>query len=332
MIYYYLWQLGSIFQARKFLKTQKIDIVHHLTGGMDWMPSGLSFLGLPFLWGPVGSENIHPVIFDSLPFTLRIKETFRKLVQNLGRHVDPFVRVTGNKAKIILSHTPHNLPSRNQNKILPYMQTGISPTGRFVKMKVSFERGDGFSVVYAGELIHWKGASFAIDAFLNFARSNKRARLKMFGDGPLRRQLQQKVGKSGLGGQVEFRGKVPMDVLIEELDQGDVFLYPSYHHGLATVVLQAMLTGLPVICLEGDAIGRTIGSECGITVPLNKHEDFIHGLSEALSLIHSDESLRVALAKRGREVAINTYSYQTIGAGYDDIYRKLSEKTGDGKP
>ena len=49
LIYYYLWQLGSIFQARKFLKTQKIDIVHHLTGGMDWMPSGLALVPSLFM-------------------------------------------------------------------------------------------------------------------------------------------------------------------------------------------------------------------------------------------------------------------------------------------
>ena len=171
-----------------------------------------------------------------------------------------------------------------------------------------------------------------MDAFLSFARCNKNARLKIFGDGPLRGQLLRKLEKSGLGGQVEMRGKVPMDVLVEELTRGDVFLYPSYHHGLATVVLQAMLTGLPVICLEGDATGRIAGSECGITVPVSKNEDFIQGLSEALSRIHSNESLRVDLAKRAREVVIKTYSYQTIGTGYDDIYRRLSETTGYGEP
>jgi glycosyltransferase involved in cell wall biosynthesis len=114
-----------------------------------------------------------------------------------------------------------------------------------------------------------------------------------------------------------------MDALVEELSRADVFLYPSYHHGLATVVLQAMLTGLPVVCLEGDATGRIIGSECGVTVSLNRGTDFIRGLSDALSRLYEDEVLRVTLARRARERAANNYSYQAIVAGYHDVYTKL---------
>lgn len=325
LIYYYLWQLGSFFEARRFLKTHEIYLVHHLTGGMDWMPSGLALLGLPFLWGPVGSETTHPVILKTLPFSVRLKELFRKGVLFYGRQLDPFVRLTGRRAKIILSHTPENLPRRYADKVIPYVQTGINPTVRFAKQKSFLGRGDKFTVIYAGELIHWKGASYALDAFISFARGCKESCLIMIGDGSLRHQLEKKVEQSGVAKQVEFLGKVSMERLIEELPRGDVFLYPCYHHGLATIVLQAMLTGLPVICLEGDAIGRTVGSECGITVPLNKSTDFIPMIADALSRLNEDEALRVILAKRAREKTMDTYSYQVVSAGYDEIYRRVLE-------
>ncbi len=324
LIYYYLWQIGSVFAARRFLKKQQIDLVHHLTGGMDWMPSGLALLGLPFVWGPVGSEEIPSVILRTLPFKMRLKEILRRAIKFYGRHIDPFVFLTGRRAHIILSHTPENLPNRYGQKIVPYIQTGIHPTERFARIKESFERGKVLTVIYAGELIHWKGAAYAMDAFLAFARGKSDARLMMIGDGPLRAELRQKTARSGLDDQIEFRGKMPMAELIDTIRSGDIFLYPSYHHGLATVVLQAMLTGLPVVCLQGDAIGRAVGSECGVTVSLNKDGTFIHGLSDALSHLYADESLRVTLAKRAQEVALDSYSYQAIGAGYEEIYRKLS--------
>lgn len=325
LIYYYLWQIGTIFAARRFLKKQQIDLVHHLTGGMDWMPSGLALLGLPFVWGPVGSEEIPPVILQTLPLKVRLKEMLRKAVLFYGRYIDPFVRLTGRRAYIILSHTPENLPKRYGQKIVPYVQTGIHPTERFARMKESFARGKVLTVIYAGELLHWKGAVYAVDAFLSFARDRHEVRLLMMGDGPLRAELQQKADRSGLGNQIEFRGKVPMTELIDTLARGDIFLYPSYHHGLATVVLQAMLTGLPVVCLEGDAIGRTVGSDCGLTVPLSKNKNFIQGLSAALSHLYADEVMRAGLAKRAQEVAISSYSYQAIGSGYEALYRNLLE-------
>lgn len=323
LIYYYLWQIGSFFQARRLLKRENIDLAHHLTGGMDWMPSGLAFLGLPFLWGPVGSEEINPDILRTLPLSVRTKEIFRKLMRYYCRQIDPLVRLTGRKAKIILSHTPENLPARYHDKIVPYVQTGISPSPRFARMKAKFNRDDDFTVIYAGELIHWKGAAYAIDAFLDFARQRPDVYLVVIGDGPLRVQLERKVFESDVRGQVSFLGKVTMDTLIEQLERGNVFLYPSYHHGLATVVLQAMLTGLPVVCLEGDAIGRAVGTECGIVVAIDKDADFIRALSDGLSRLYMDESLRHALAMHAQKLALTSYAYEVIGSGYENIYEKM---------
>ncbi len=324
LIYYYVWQIGSAFAARRFLKKSQVDLAHHITGGMDWMPSGLALLGLPFVWGPVGSEEIPRSIWGMLPFKTRLKEIFRKLVQLYGRYGDPFVCLTGRRANIILSHTPENLPRRYAQKVVPYVQTGIEPTERFAHMKESFDRGKVFTVIFAGELIRWKGAAYAVESFLAFGKGKIDVRLLVIGDGPLRAELSRKAARGGMAELIEFRGKVPMAELIAILAQGDVFLYPSYHHGLATVVLQAMLTGLPVVCLEGDAIGRAVGSECGITVPLKENRRFIGGLSDALSRLYSDEELRANLARRAQEVAIQRYSYRVIGVGYENVYGKLS--------
>ena len=67
LIYYYVWQIGSAFAARRSLKKSQVDLAHHITGGMDWMPSGLALLGLPFVWGPVGSEEIPRLIGECSP-------------------------------------------------------------------------------------------------------------------------------------------------------------------------------------------------------------------------------------------------------------------------
>ena len=259
-----------------------------------------------------------------LPFKTRLKEIFRKLVQLYGRYGDPFVCLTGRRANIILWDTPENLPRRYAQKVVPYVQTGIEPTERFAHMKESFDRGKVFTVIFAGELIRWKGAAYAVESFLAFGKGKIDVRLLVIGDGPLRAELSRKAARGGMAELIEFRGKVPMAELIAILAQGDVFLYPSYHHGLATVVLQAMLTGLPVVCLEGDAIGRAVGSECGITVPLKENRRFIGGLSDALSRLYSDEELRANLARRAQEVAIQRYSYRVIGVGYENVYGKLS--------
>ena len=323
LIYYYLWQIGTIFKARRFLKRNHIDLTHHLTGGMDWMPSGLAFLNLPFLWGPVGSEKIPTNILRTLPKRVRFKELLRKMVLFYGRNLDPLTRLTGRKATIILSHTPGHLPHRYQSKITYQTQTGIHSNPHFACMRKTLNRSTIFTVIFAGELIHWKGAAYAVQAFLDFAKDKKDVRLIMIGDGPLRKQLQKTVIKSKAHLQVRFEGKVSMSNLKKQLTKGDVFLYPSYHHGLATVVLQAMLTGMPVVCLEGDAIGRAIKSTCGITVPINNNNHISTKLSAALFQLYDNEPLRLKLAKESQTTAQNTYAYEAIGRTYKKFYNQL---------
>ncbi len=324
LIHYYLWQVGSYFEVRRFLKTQPVDFVHHLTKNLDWMPSGLALVGIPFLWGPVGSEETHPAIMKSLPLLVKFKERIRNVIRFLGRNLDPLTRLTGRRAMLILSHTPEYLSRRFPKKIIQFVQTGIYQSERFVLQKKDLARRDKFNVIFAGELVHWKGAMFAVEAFLNFARERPDAYLTIIGDGPLRRQMEEKVTKSSIADRVKFLGRVPMNRLIAELAEGEVFLYPSYHHGLATVVLQAMLTGLPIVCLEGDATGRIVGSECGITVHVDKDTDIIGSLSSALAQLYNNENLRIKFAKQAQEKVTGEYTYQVIGARYNEIYQEMA--------
>lgn len=323
LVYYCLWQIGTIFEARSLLRSQDIDLAHHLTGGMDWMPSGMAFLDLPFLWGPVGSEETHSVILKYLPISVRIKEHFRKAVRCCCRELNPLVRYTGKRAKMILSHTPENLPARYRNKVVQSVQTGIHPSPRFAKMKLDFKRGETFTVVYAAELIHWKGATYAVDAFLRFAQHHKDSQLLVIGDGPLRKKLERMAKDSVIGDRVYFLGKLPMNDLIEKLALGDVFLYPTYHHGLANILLQAMLTGLPVVCLEGDAIGRAVGTEYGITIPVTQGKDFIEGLAAGLSALYQNDTMREKMAKNAQHAVLEKYGYETLGNEYVVTYNEI---------
>jgi glycosyltransferase involved in cell wall biosynthesis len=100
-------------------------------------------------------------------------------------------------------------------------------------------------------------------------------------------------------------------------------LYPTFHHGLATIVLQAMLTRLPTICIEGDATGRAIGYEAGITVPLSSDEAPALGIARAIIELERDEFRRQALANAAREIALERYAYGAIARNVEALYREV---------
>jgi glycosyltransferase involved in cell wall biosynthesis len=322
LVYYYLWQLGIAVQAWK-LRGKRFDLMHHLIGGMDWMPSGLALLPGPFLWGPVGSENTPAVIRRQLSLISRVADASRLVIRWWMRTMDPMVRLTRARASVILSHTPENMPSRCASKVRAFTQTGIHASSDLALPKRSFERAQSLRIVFAGDLKEWKGARFAVQAALRLFEARPDADMHVIGDGPLRDELHRLVAAHPHGQRVTFLGKLPMRDLLRELHDGDVFIYPSFHHGLATVVLQAMLTGLPVVCIEGDATGRIIGSTAGITVPLRDGCKPEHDLAEALGQLASDEPRRRRLAVAARDVALRDYDYGELAHRLTQVYQDI---------
>lgn len=325
LIYYYLWQIGVAIRARRMLGEDPADVLHHLIGGMDWMPAGLAMCPGPFIWGPVGSEDTHPVIQRHLPLKSRLNDKVRIAARSVLRTVEPFTRFTGARADIVLSHTPETMPRRYADKLRPFTQTGIANLPSLARPKTDMARGPRLRLVYAGELKDWKGARMALDAALAFLGTGAEADLVVIGDGPLRAQMEAISQVHPNGSQVTFLGRVPMERVLDELHAGDIFLYPTFHHGLATIVLQAMLTGLPIICIEGDATGRAVGDEAGITVPLSPDSAPSEGLARAIAELAADEPRRQALAHAAREIALERYSYGALAAQMSDVYLRLAE-------
>jgi glycosyltransferase involved in cell wall biosynthesis len=178
-------------------------------------------------------------------------------------------------------------------------------------------------LVFAGELKDWKGARLALDAALRFFEVEPEAELTIIGDGPLRMEMEAAVRAHPAANRVAFVGQVSVETLLGELNEGDVFIYPSFHHGLATVVLQAMLTGLPIVCIEGDAIARTVGQEAGISVTLHHERDPVEDIADALRELSADEPRRRALACAARNMAREKYSYDKLAGELVATYRQM---------
>ncbi len=239
------------------------------------------------------------------------------------RNLDPFVRLTGARARVVLTHTIETMPSRYMHKMKPFTQTGIENNRALARPKRSLKRNKSLRLVYAGELKDWKGAKLALDSALRFFVTEPQATLTVIGDGPLRNEMENTARVHKEGHRVAFMGRIPMDALVDELNAADVFIYPSFHHGLATIVLQAMLTGLPIVCIEGDAIARTIGSRAGITVQLSEGDDPVEGLAAALLHLARNETDRQQFAAAAREMAVEEYDYNTLARRHEEILQSV---------
>jgi glycosyltransferase involved in cell wall biosynthesis len=113
--------------------------------------------------------------------------------------------------------------------------------------------------VYCGRLDRTKGVPLLLDALARLKQSVPRAHLRIVGEGPLRRSLEDRVRELGLDEMVTFRGLVPPDLVEHELADAWAAVVPSlWAEPLGLVALEAILRGVPVIASAAGGLGETV--------------------------------------------------------------------------
>lgn len=105
------------------------------------------------------------------------------------------------------------------------------------------------TLVAMGRLEHQKGFDTLIDAFA-LASNETNARLIIFGQGSLRKTLQEKINAYGLGQSIDLAGHT--NYPIEQMRFAHTFVLSSRFEGFGLVLVEAMLAGTNVISTNCD--------------------------------------------------------------------------------
>ncbi|MBY8965054.1 glycosyltransferase [Algiphilus sp. NNCM1] len=101
------------------------------------------------------------------------------------------------------------------------------------------------------------------------------------------------------------------------LPDADIFCLSSNQEGLPISLLEAMAAGLPSVVTCAGEMGRVVGEDCGLVVPVGDEA----ALAIALTELAGDECRRVTLGKRGREKVQECYSESTMLESLAEVYR-----------
>src|SRR5229473_1229940 len=121
----------------------------------------------------------------------------------------------------------------------------VARTRRYIRELFGFPI-DCPLIASAGRLSPEKGAAVFLDASARLLGSYPEARFLIFGEGPLRGELESKSRRLGLGGgHLRFPGFVAK--LRELLPGLDVLVNPSWSEEMPNIVLEAMAAEIPVV-------------------------------------------------------------------------------------
>jgi glycosyltransferase involved in cell wall biosynthesis len=102
-------------------------------------------------------------------------------------------------------------------------------------------------IVTAGRLVPWKGVGEIIEIMPNILAQEPQVKLKIVGDGPEMKSLQEKVASLNLSNQVDFLGQKPREEALSIIAAADVFILNSAYEGLSHVLLEARAFRVPIL-------------------------------------------------------------------------------------
>lgn len=145
------------------------------------------------------------------------------------------------------------------------------------------------------------------------------------GSGPLESSLRARIAAEGLVDNVAFVGRVQPTEVPVAFSAFDVLAHASWREGLARVIPQAVLAGVPVVCYDLDGSSEVI--EDGVNGFLVRPLD-TDAMAERIVTLATDEERRRALAGVGRERIAVDFAASTMAERLDRLYRDLLRERG----
>ncbi|MDB5282004.1 MAG: glycosyl transferase group 1 [Bacteroidota bacterium] len=118
------------------------------------------------------------------------------------------------------------------------------------KREISTAPKDVFKLVSIGSFHPIKGQEFLIDVMkIIKAKGHSNFRLTLIGDGPQRKQLEQRTKENGVQNIVHFTGVINDPE--KHLHGSHVYVHSALLEGFGLVIVEAMGCGLPVVATNG---------------------------------------------------------------------------------
>lgn len=321
---YHAWQGDALRLARRLHAEAPFDLVHLITYVGFRFPGRFFRLGIPFVWGPIGGlENTPWRFLPSLGPKGCVYYLARNVVNTVQRLVLPGPRLALKRAgKGVIAAT--SSIQREIRRTYGVPSTVISEVG-MTDLVVAASNPEGrnadepLRLVWSGNHLPGKALPFLLEA-LRRLDSGVRWNLDILGDGPMTESWRQLAERLGQSTRCRWHGRLSRSEALGVMAKGDVFVITSVYDLTSTVVVEALATGLPVICPDAFGFQDAVDETCGIRVPLRTVSIFVDGLAAAVLRIATDEVLRRRLAAGTREKA-RDYLWTTKAGQIASVYR-----------
>ena len=162
-------------------------------------------------------------------------------------------------------------------------------------------------IMWCARFIDWKHPEFAVNLAYRLVSSGYKCHFDMYGDGPLRSMMEQKVIRLGISDSVVFHGNVPNEQIHAAMRECDIFLFTSdRQEGWGVVANEAMSNGAVVV--GSDEIGAMPYLVTNGVTGMSFKTCDLDSLYESVKFLLDNPEEREQISKAGRESMVRLWS------------------------
>ncbi|TDW61726.1 glycosyltransferase involved in cell wall biosynthesis [Novosphingobium sp. PhB55] len=291
-------------------------------------PSGISFpiRGAPVVIGPLNGSILHPP-------TLMFRESWTKrLGAMLTRPVQLSSRVLFRgklQARLFVSGGERTartleLGGCRRDRMVTVINSGVDPRLRDHRRIV--HQSQNWNFVFLGRLVRYKACDLVIRALARVPQ----ARLEVIGDGPESRRLRELALRQVVSSRLVFKPySTDREALFAHLRQFRGFLFPTLAEASGTVIQEAMMLGLPAVCVDWGGPQMLLDAQTGILIPPESEEAIVKGLANAMTRLARDPDFAETLSIKARHKAETVgYDWPRVLRSWIALYDRLFEESG----
>jgi glycogen synthase len=182
------------------------------------------------------------------------------------------------------------------------------------------------SILCFGRLVHEKGFDVALRAFAQVRGHYPDLRLRIAGDGPIRRDLEALANSLNIAQAVDFMGWVEPENIPALINEATLVVMPSrWQEPFGYVALQTAQMARPIVATRVGGIPEiVIDGQTGILVDPESSDQ----LADALLRLLGNPSLAETIGQAARHRAETCFSFSRVVDQYAELYTTIGQRSG----